>query len=277
MRKVNKYMFMVMTAVVFSACGDDNEYEGVGPQDNVEAKAGVTFVSAGDAAEEADPDSETVFTVELMRDNTKGVVDVEPEFIKNTDDLFEVSAAHFADGEDRATVTVKSIKAPEAGRTYDVELTVPEAYRYLYKETDGFFSYKRTFTYVTWNVVATGTYTYSLYFEGEDAGLSLYRCVQFPERYKIANWGGGVDFFFTHDAKDNVEVASCFIGYVHPSYGDVYVSEVASLKSVASEAQYSYYDGESNTYFFDVAYHVSAGVFGLGYETFKLDEINNNE
>ena len=125
-----------------------------------------------------------------------------------------------------------------------------------------------------WETVATGDYIYTLFFGSEDnpqtdPGLELQYNAD-DDIYRITHWGYDVDFSFTWDRSTNkVHVPSQFTGYVHSSYGEVYIAE-ADDQNPAWEVGSSFYDPETLTFYFGVAYYVSAGVFGRGFETYTL-------
>lgn len=143
-----------------------------------------------------------------------------------------------------------------------------------------------TDTYVTAEVttagldrikMTTGTYTYGLWWEGDDSGLEFYQDPNYENTYVIPNWGGGVDFTFTYDpATKKVVVATQGIGDTYENYGAVYIGEAKNVYSPKS-AKYasltdSYYDEATSTFHFSLAYFCSAGTFSNAVETFKLDE-----
>lgn len=79
-----------------------------------------------------------------------------------------------------------------------------------------------------------------------------------------------MDFTFKFDKTTNaVTVPNQFTGYTHSSYGELYVGEADNLNPTW-EVGPSYYDPETLTFHFHVAYYVSAGVFSYGDETFTL-------
>lgn len=125
-----------------------------------------------------------------------------------------------------------------------------------------------------WETVALGDYVYTLFFGSADdpqtdPGLEL----QYNEEegvYRITHWGYNVDFTFKMDEETHlVTVPNQFTGYTHSSYGDVYIGEADALNPAWALGQ-SYYEAETLTFHFRVAYFVSAGVFGKGEETFTL-------
>jgi hypothetical protein len=125
----------------------------------------------------------------------------------------------------------------------------------------------------TWTALYTGTYTYTVFFgspeePGTDEGLVLYRSDLDPTRYKITNWGYGVDFIFTMDEAGNVVVPQNETGYTHPQYGMVSAVDY-SIYTGKTDVP-SYFDAETNTFKFALVYCVEAGSVGAGYETFVL-------
>lgn len=126
-----------------------------------------------------------------------------------------------------------------------------------------------------------GTFTYGVMFKSDgkpavDEGLTLQCDPNYENTYVISDWGYGVDFEFTYDpTSGKVIVPIQFTGYVHPSYGNVYVGEA---KTIVSEKYSDYdklvdssYDPKTNTFSFCVAYYCQAGLFGTGVETFSTD------
>lgn len=125
----------------------------------------------------------------------------------------------------------------------------------------------------TWTALYTGTYTYTLFFgtpeePGADEGLVLHRSDLDPTRYKITNWGYGVDFIFTMDEAGNVVVPQNETGYNHPQYGMVSAVDY-SIYTGQTDAP-SFFDAETSTFNFALVYYVEEGYLDYGYETFVL-------
>lgn len=136
----------------------------------------------------------------------------------------------------------------------------------------------------TWTLVGTGTYTYTVFFYEEedengdpipfeDPGYEIYQNDNNPNTYKVAGWGYGSELIFTWDKETNLcTVPESFTGYVHPSYGEVNISDIPTYSS-----KYTYedvpcvYDPATQTFEFPVVYYVEAGNFGMDYETLKVD------
>lgn len=133
----------------------------------------------------------------------------------------------------------------------------------------------------TWTLVGTGDFTYNIFFANEDEegnpvpavdpGLEIYQSDADATRFRITHWGSNVDFTFTWDQTTGaVNVPQQFVGYTHPTYGDVYVMEAADYNPDKYGSYSSLYQAESTTFQFCVAYVVEAGTFGVGYEPFKV-------
>ena len=137
-------------------------------------------------------------------------------------------------------------------------------------KTDEYYDYgtaTETLANITWTKVGTGTYTYTFWWEGVDPGYEVYKRDDTDNTYKIADWGGGVDFIFTWDkATNKVKVPLTDVGDPHPSYGTVYVSDMPTFAAVFG-GSFSYddfpctYDPATSTFTFELKYFVSAGYF----------------
>ena len=124
-------------------------------------------------------------------------------------------------------------------------------------------------------LICTGTYAYSQFFNGNDPEQKLYLNPNFANTYVLTNWGNGVDFTFTVDPETGIiDFDAQWIGYTHSTYGDVYIfnsKDYFSEDSIATTpalGEDSYLDKETGIYYFNTVYAVSAGYFGCGFETF---------
>ena len=132
----------------------------------------------------------------------------------------------------------------------------------------------------TWTALFVGDYEYSLVFTDEDDNpyvdedLTLYQSDKDPNRYKIAEWGYGVDFVFTFDEETGeVMVEDQETGA--EAYGlMIYVDDYSNWADFLQQYGYGdypgYYDEEEDTFYFGVAYYDVEGVWDAGYETFTL-------
>lgn len=165
---------------------------------------------------------------------------------------------------------------PFDGEPADGKYTIV-ALAYADKEVKEYAS--ATFKYTaptseTWTAVGTGDYLYTQFFTDEDeepvtdADLTLYQSDSDPTRFKIEHWGYDVDFIFTYNEETGkVLVEEQEVGYVHPSYGSVYVNDLVSYTGGTAKGESYFKDG---VFHFAVVYYVSQGVFGSGEETFTV-------
>lgn len=128
-------------------------------------------------------------------------------------------------------------------------------------------------TQLSWDYIATGTYTYAQFWEGDDEGLELYECVENPDLFKIEHWGADVDFYFTWTEDGIITVQDQFTGYTHNSYGEVWVMELGDYAGTTEMGWSGYEEG---VFTFNVVYYVSEGYFGYGPETFTLTATEQN-
>ncbi len=127
----------------------------------------------------------------------------------------------------------------------------------------------------TWKAYAVGDYEYTLIFSDEDgpaidSDLTLYRSESNPNRWKIEHWGNNVNFMFTYDPwTGEVLVDEQETGATHTSYGKIFVNDAVRYSGGIGKGQSYFADG---VFHFAVVYHVSAGNFGYGEETFTIKE-----
>lgn len=132
------------------------------------------------------------------------------------------------------------------------------------------FKYVATASSETWTAIYTGDYEYVYFWEGLDEGLTLYQSDEDSSRFKIENWGYGVDFIFTYDSSTGtVLIEDQETGCEYSSYGMVYVMDLVEYTGSTDYGE-GYYDSSTGTFYFSVIYYVPAGYFGYGYETFTL-------
>ena len=168
-------------------------------------------------------------------------------------------------------VLVPFAEVPEDGRYAIVAVTF-DSEGNARGSTSSIFKYVNTSE--TWTKIETGDYTYTLFF-GEidnpaiDKGLILYQSDKGPTRFKIEDWGTGVDFVFTH----NIETGKIIVedqetGFVHSSLGVVFVGDLTNHSETNTKPSF-FKDGVFN---FGVVYFVDAGYLKdtSGYETFEI-------
>ena len=124
---------------------------------------------------------------------------------------------------------------------------------------------------IKWNAIAAGTYTYAYFWEGDDEGLLLYQREDKPNLYKIEDWGGGVDFVFNMNSKNEISFEGFYIGYTDGTYGDIWMWDLNALYPNQFPQGY-YADG---IYHFNTYYGMGDpddGYFGYGEEIFTITD-----
>lgn len=123
MKKLFKYTYLAlvgMVATLVASCSDSYKYDGRGSWDAADGYANIYFETT-DEAIELDPAEPTTYTVKVSRRNTQGALTVPFEIQENTDDVFTVGQAVFADGEAETTFTLTFPKA-EVGKPYTLKI-----------------------------------------------------------------------------------------------------------------------------------------------------------
>ena len=199
-------------------------------------------------------------TVELWRGNTKGAVSVPVEFENATGGVFTPakSTFDFADGESVATldITYPDINA-FGGETYQIGITVSDPDMVSPSGiSETLVSAQRK---LTPKYLGTGIY-YSDWYE-EEWEQDIYTTEEAPDLYIFPNcWVKGTDFMFNMVNGEPVWPIDFFSGYVHSSYGNVYIMPATSYI-------------EDGVLVLEVEhYHVTAGSFGGGIEYFSLPD-----
>lgn len=125
---------------------------------------------------------------------------------------------------------------------------------------------------ITYSTIGTADWTYTQFFGSEeepetDAGLELQQRDDDPTQYRLLHWGYDVVLNFSIDKNNQVTVPEQWVGYDHPSYGSVMVSDINTYTGTQNYPTQMTEDGD---YAVPVIYYVSAGNFGNGYEYLTL-------
>lgn len=131
-----------------------------------------------------------------------------------------------------------------------------------------------------WAYYSEGVYTFNVYWSGQD-GYSIYRRDVNDDgqqwQYQVRGWYPGNPLVIDYDASTNqCCVQPQYIGYVHSSYGDMYVADVEYYReninpNCKADPGVSTFDPNTGLFELYVVYYVSAGYFGAGYEYLQLD------
>ena len=254
MKKIIYITLAIMALMLTSAC----QHEGT-IYDMPANSALVSFPSDAAIFEMLASDGNKI-TVDLWRGNTNGAASIAIEIDDKTDGVFKPSknTFDFADGQGVASIdfTYPDINA-FGGETYKLVLKIADENQVSPSGIDEMtISASRK---LTPKYVGTGIY-YSDWYE-EEWEQDLYSTEEAPDFFILPDcWVKGTDFTFTVQNHKPIWPASFFSGYVHSSYGNVYI-----------------YTGESYIengviYLPVTGYRVSAGSFGDGMEYFVLPE-----
>ena len=254
MKRIISFSLAVLALLLTGACQREGTIYDI-PSGN----ACVSFPSGTALFEMLASDGNKI-TVELWRGNTNGAASVAVDIEDQTGGVFTPSKQtfDFADGQAVATLdfTYPDINA-FGGETYKVVLSIADPDQVSPAGIDKMtVSAQRK---LTPKYIGTGIY-YSDWYEDEWE-QDLYTTVEAPDLFILPDcWVRGTDFMFNIVNGEPVWPNPFFSGYVHSTYGNVYI-----------------YPGDSyiedGVVVLEVAgYRVSAGSFGSGIEYFVLPE-----
>lgn len=128
----------------------------------------------------------------------------------------------------------------------------------------------------TWRVAGTGDYTYAdIVYSETDENLKLYSCDEDASLFAIAPWaaGGVLKFSIDEDGK-TLHVLNSLTGEDYAPGYPIIAGDAGDLL----EEDASYYDEETNTYYFNIVYFVPGyGKFGSDVETFEVKGDDSNQ
>lgn len=265
--KTFKNIFILLPALfaltTFSACDDEIEYTPAEKLDNEQ----VYFPSTNSLSINLSGLASS-FDVEIARQKTDGAITV-PLTLTGGEGFYTApSSVAFAQGESKKTITI-SYNAEEVGPDNYMDLTLSIADE---SQTTPYGLAAYTFNVgipQTYTARYVGTYTYQIYWGGDDPGLTLYQSDIYPDRWKIEHWGSNTDFFFTWNQETNEILVDKQFCVKNSTYGDVLINDLVGYTGGTNYGQ-SYY--ENGVFHFAVIYYVSAGSFGNGMETFTVTE-----
>lgn len=265
MKNLFKSLAAVATiAFMVAACNVENLHETYTPTCGPE----VTFMQETIVATELSADA-TTFTIDLARVDASSAQTVNLDLKNVPAGVKCPSSVSFAAGEYQAAL-VMDISTLEVGQTLKGKIALAD----VSLSNKNISTVETTFTIAKayiWEPYGTGNYVYTQYWEGVDPGLTIDHAVN-TNVYRINNWGGGISMMFEWDKATNACVVyDQFTGYVHSSYGELWVAEQEIYWPGDETNDHSFYDPSSKTFYFGVVLYVSAGYFGYGYEEFHLD------
>ena len=204
--KINKiFLFATLaSAALFTACSDkDDDYSGPGEWNATADYANIYFKDAS-KTESVDPTDPTTATFEVYRrvqheyvfgkdseGNDSVISDkiltalpartVKLDIIENTNNVFKISDASFAEGDTVATVNV-TYDGAEVGIPHVLKVSSSDPSLVSYYSKDITFTY--TVTRVKWNLLGKGTWEDN-YYIGESGEAEIYQRDDNPSVFRV--------------------------------------------------------------------------------------------
>lgn len=170
---------MLSVVAAFVACKDEDRIT-PGEWDANPNYANVYFENTTQSVE-LDPTAATTATIAIYRRDTIGARTVHMDVVENTDDVFTVSDAVFADGDSVAYITVEFPNA-EVGKTYTLTLSSSDPNLVSSYSKDA--SYTLNVTRIKWNLAGKATLTEKFIFGGSGT-FDLYVRDDDPTKFRF--------------------------------------------------------------------------------------------
>ena len=151
MNKIFKYSLALVTlALGFTACSDKDDDNYQNGDWNAAGNYANLYFAETSSSIELDPADPTTVTIKVNRRNTSGPLSVNFDITENTDNVFTVGTANFADGAEEADIEVNFPEA-QVGKTYNLTLSTTDPNYVSYYSADTRF--QLDVTRVKWNDV----------------------------------------------------------------------------------------------------------------------------
>ena len=155
MKLYSKLALFIACALAFAACSSDDDFK-AGEWDGRANDAQVYFAADSISFSEIlDPSAPTTKVFTIHRKDSVGALTVKLTAVENTDSLFKVSDAVFADGKKDATFTI-NFDGAEPDKNYKLLLKA-EGYNSSYSSESVLFAYSMLIE--KWNELGVGLYT----------------------------------------------------------------------------------------------------------------------
>ncbi len=275
-------MALIVSAMSLASC-DGKEEVDYAPAHTPEGQR-VYFAELNYTEEVAD--DATGVTLEIYRPEAVATDAFSVQLLAdgNTDLLHVPAEVTFAAGETSASFTVAfDAMKLESAKPYTVNIAIDEAQANEYGISSTTLTVKRL-SWTEWSELGAGTYTFTLWYEGDapakvmerhletDANVAQYRfMVNFdeddPEAYDLYLEAS------TDDGGKSIIVPEQVVGF-HPSYGDVFLSDLYTYTGNPAYAPDSHFDAETGLFSLYMVLYCDAGVFGDGTEYCRLSPAN---
>lgn len=281
--KINKYFLGLAVAIIggLTSCNTDVEGDRYSTgRDNV------SFEAASKSLSVPVEESTATIAVKLTRGNVASAYTAKYVATASADGIFTDDCngvVNFEAGQGTATINVKAA---------NLEKEVKYTYTMVLSDADIATADTVTNTQITeytitiqregdwtewkkWNSAGTADYTYGGYFfSGDDPDLPfLYRqSVTSPTKYqlKLQHWGYDVELVMDYDSETGiVYLPETFTGYVHSTYGNIYVTDYSNYKP--DSGIYGKFDTQKGIITLVVYYFDADGGWGAGYEYIYID------
>lgn len=268
MKVLRKIMILslVLGISMLSSCSDDDNYT-AGSKTNTDS-LNVYFENISSSTLALTQDS---FTVNVIRNRTKGELTVPLTFVssngydeKNNPLFSAPSSVKFMDGKDTATVTIHCTDSVKIFTSYKVTLSVPDSYTIQYSSNPvGQPRMELTVIKEDYKDYAVGVYTSQFFGDGttdfSQTATLQYSAIKQKYRFTKVIEGQTYTFNVASDNSISYDWSSVDTGSTYPGYGAIY-----ALPS-EDKAYKSYFDSQTNKYYFGFSYKVSAGAFSNNY------------
>ncbi|MCR4603517.1 MAG: hypothetical protein K5683_08320 [Prevotella sp.] len=285
--KINKiFLFATMaSAALFTACSDDDDdYAGPGEWNATADYANIYFEETS-KVESVDPTAPTTASFQVYRrvqheyvfgkDAEGNIIPdsivsdkivtslpartVKLEIIENTNDVFTISDANFAEGDSVATVNV-TYDGAEVGVPHVLKVSSSDPSLVSYYSQD--ITYTYTVTRVKWNLLGTG-HIADNYYIGEEGDVEIYQRDDAPTEFRVMHpmdemlakakaktdsWAEGEfngkqpEYITISLIKNNLVMFDSFnSGCYNMSYGaDVWIHHPSWASSTAAESNWTH-------------------------------------
>ncbi len=228
------------------------------------------------------------FVVTVNRQNTEGELTVPITATMPDGSIYTVpSTVTFADGSSTADIVITYDPDDLVyGEYTDITLSLGDDVSTPYGNNSYTFSIGVTdwSDWAKWNDAGTCTYTYTLYWSGDDPGLAFYYRKNIIKdglyQFRIDNWGGGASIVLDYD--DNTGRVTCARQYTGvedaSGYGPMYVADYTTYyvfrgntPGADFDPVYGTFDKEEGIIAIPMNYNVEAGSFGTDMEYIYID------